>query len=205
MGINQVQVKSQVGFTFANALRAFLRQDPDVIMVGEVRDAETAQICLRAALTGHFVLSTLHTNDALAAIDRLIDMGVEPFLLASTIRVLLAQRLIRRLCAKCRKPSQCDPETATRFGLKQGETLYQPVGCRDCRDTGYRGRLGVFEVIPIASRIANLIQTRASLRELRSAAAEQGVKLLRDSALEAVRSGTTSLQEALSVTLSEDD
>src|SRR5207249_3409343 len=145
-GMNQVQVKPQVGLTFAGALRAFLRQDPDVIMVGEVRDQETAEICLRAALTGHFVLSTLHTNDALAAITRMEDMGIEPFLLASTLRVLQAQRLIRRLCRECRQGYDCDTETARRYALEVGQTLYRPRGCASCRNTGYRGRVGIFEV-----------------------------------------------------------
>lgn len=204
-GINQIQVKSQVGLTFASALRSFLRQDPDIIMVGEVRDAETAQICLRAALTGHFVLSTLHTNDALAAINRLMDMEIEPFLLASTLRVLVAQRLLRRLCPSCRQPQECPAEVAERYGLALGETLYRPGACKECRETGYRGRVGVFEVIRITGRMASLIQSRASLPELRRAAAEEGMKLLAHSALEKVRQGTTSLEEALSITISEDD
>jgi type IV pilus assembly protein PilB len=199
VGINQVQVKTQVGFTFASALRAFLRQDPDIIMVGEVRDAETAQICLRAALTGHFVLSTLHTNDALAAIDRLEDMGIEPFLLASTLRALVAQRLVRRLCQKCKSSYDCDAEIARRYGLTAGETVYRPGGCHECREAGYRGRVGIFEVIRVTSQIADLIQKRASLPELRGAATKQGMKLLGTSGLEKVRQGTTSLEEALSV------
>lgn len=199
-GINQIQVKSQVGLTFASALRSFLRQDPDIMMVGEVRDGETAEICLRAALTGHFVLSTLHTNDALAAINRLVEMDIEPFLLASTLRVLVAQRLIRRLCQKCRQPYDCNPETAGRYGLQAGSTLYRPGACKECRETGYRGRVGIFEVIRITTEMANLIQTRASLPELRQAATKLGMKLLRDSALEKARQGTTSLEEALSVT-----
>jgi len=200
MGINQIQVKSQVGLTFASALRSFLRQDPDVIMVGEVRDAETAQICLRAALTGHFVLSTLHTNDALAAINRLEDMDIEPFLLASTLRVVVAQRLIRRLCKDCRQPYACDQQIANRFRLRAGETLYRPGSCPECRETGYRGRVGIFEVIRITAEIAKLIQTRASLPELRQVATKLGMKSLRDSALEKVRQGDTSLEEALSAT-----
>ncbi len=201
-GINQIQVKSQVGLTFASALRSFLRQDPDIIMVGEVRDAETAQICLRAALTGHFVLSTLHTNDALAAVNRLGDMDIEPFLLASTLRVLEAQRLIRRLCQSCREPYECAPEIAQRCGLEAGETLYRPVGCKECRETGYRGRVGVFEVIRITEQMASLIQARTPLPELRRAAAREGMKSLADSALEKVREGITSLEEALSITIS---
>jgi type IV pilus assembly protein PilB len=201
LGINQVQVKSQVGLTFANALRSFLRQDPDIIMVGEVRDAETAQVCLRAALTGHFVLSTLHTNDALAAVDRLQDMEIEPFLLASTLRALVAQRLVRRLCPECRSPYQCEPEPAARYGLKVGETVYRPAGCHECREAGYRGRVGIFEVVRVTGQIADLIQKRASLPQLRQEATRQGMKLLGASALERVREGVTSLEEALSVTI----
>ena len=186
-GMNQVQVKSQVGLTFASALRAFLRQDPDVIMVGEVRDQETAQICLRAALTGHFVLSTIHTNDSLSAVNRLQDMGIEPFLLASTLRVLEAQRLIRRLCKECKEPYECDAETARGTAWRSGATLYRPKGCDQCRGTGYRGRIGVFEVVRITARMASLIQTRAPLPELRTAAREQGMKLLADSGMDKVR------------------
>ncbi len=204
MGINQIQVRNQAGLTFAGALRSFLRQDPDIIMVGEVRDAETAQICLRAALTGHLVLSTLHTNDALAAVNRLQDMGIEPFLLASTLRVLVAQRLIRRLCQHCRIAYECDPQTAGRFDLEAGETLYRHHGCKECHSTGYRKRVGIFEVIRITGRMAELIQARTSLPELRRAATEQGMKLLRKSALEKARHGITSLEEAISITISED-
>jgi len=204
-GINQVQVKTQVGLTFASALRAFLRQDPDVIMVGEVRDQETAQICLRAALTGHFVLSTIHTNDSLSAVNRLTDMGIEPFLLASTLRVLEAQRLVRRLCKECREPFECDAETARRHGLEVGQTLYRPKGCDFCRGAGYRGRVGVFEVVRITPRMANLIQSRTPLPELRVAAREEGMKLLLDSGMDKVREGLTSLEEVLTVAMSNED
>jgi type IV pilus assembly protein PilB len=204
-GINQVQTRSQVGLTFASALRSFLRQDPDVIMVGEVRDSETAEICLRAALTGHFVLSTLHTNDALAAVQRLGEMGIEPFLLASTLRVVVAQRLIRRLCTFCREPQSLDEETALRLGIPRSQTIYRPVGCSKCRDTGYKGRLGAFEVIRITNRLGNLIQRRASLDELRQEAVGQGMKLLSHSAMGKVCEGLTSLEEALSITVSEED
>ena len=204
-GMNQVQVKSQVGLTFAGALRAFLRQDPDVIMVGEVRDQETAQICLRAALTGHFVLSTIHTNDSLSAVARLQDMGIEPFLLASTLRVLEAQRLIRRLCKECKEPYECDAETARTHGLEVGSTIYRPKGCDQCRGAGYRGRVGVFEVVRITTRMAALIQTRAPLPELRAAAREQGMKLLADSGMDKVRAGLTSLEEVLGVTMTSEE
>ncbi|MEN6557443.1 MAG: GspE/PulE family protein [Thermoguttaceae bacterium] len=204
-GINQVQVKSQVGLTFASALRAFLRQDPDVIMVGEVRDQETAEICLRAALTGHFVLSTIHTNDSLSAVNRLVDMSIEPFLLASTLRVLEAQRLIRRLCPHCREPYECTPELAKRHNLESGQKLYRPKGCDACRGAGYKGRVGVFEVVRITPHRANLIQSRTPLPELRTAAREQGMKLLLDSGMDKVRDGMTSLEEVLTVATAEDE
>jgi type IV pilus assembly protein PilB len=194
-----------VGLTFAGALRAFLRQDPDVIMVGEVRDQETAQICLRAALTGHFVLSTIHTNDSLSAVNRLVDMGIEPFLLASTLRVLEAQRLIRRLCKQCKEPFECDGDTAKLHGLEAGQTLYRPKGCDECRGAGYRGRIGVFEVVRITPHMANLIQTRTALPELRAAAREEGMKLLLDSGMDKVRSGMTSLEEVLTVAISNEE
>jgi type IV pilus assembly protein PilB len=204
-GINQVQTRSQVGLTFASALRAFLRQDPDVIMVGEVRDAETAEICLRAALTGHFVLSTLHTNDALSAVTRLEDMGIEPFLLASTLRVVVAQRLIRRLCEDCREPDQLDGQTARRVGIPASTRIYRPRGCKQCRLGGYKGRIGAFEVVRVTRRIADLIQRRAGLGDLRDAAVEEGMKLLAHSAAEKVRQGLTSLEEALSISVLEGD
>lgn len=203
-GMNQVQVKPVVGLTFASALRAFLRQDPDIIMVGEVRDRDTAEICLRAALTGHFVLSTIHTNDALAAVTRLQDMGVEPFLLSCSLRVLEAQRLLRRLCPHCKQPYDCDAELARRHGLGPGTTLYRPVGCPRCRGMGYKGRVGVFEVVRITPRLARMIQENATLPALRAAAREEGMKLLIDSALDKVRHGLTSLEAALSVTMSDD-
>jgi type IV pilus assembly protein PilB len=203
-GMNQVQVRTQVGLTFATALRAFLRQDPDVIMVGEVRDQETAQICLRAALTGHFVLSTIHTNDSLSAVARLVDMGIEPFLLSSTLRVLEAQRLVRRICKKCREPYPCDPENAHRYGLELGSLLYRPKGCEACRGTGYRGRIGIFEVIRITSLMSKLIQSRTPLAEMREAARAEGMTLLLDSAVAKAREGLTSLEAALSVTMSDE-
>ncbi len=162
--MNQVQVKAQVGLTFSSALRAFLRQDPDIIMVGEVRDQETAEICLRAALTGHFVLSTIHTNDALSAVTRLQDMGIEPFLLSCALRVLEAQRLVRRLCANCKEPYEVTAELAEQHGLTPGETIYRPKGCLQCRRMGYRGRVGVFEVVRITPRLTQLIQKRTPAR-----------------------------------------
>ncbi|WP_165220496.1 GspE/PulE family protein [Aquisphaera insulae] len=204
-GMNQVQVKSQVGLTFSSALRAFLRQDPDIIMVGEVRDQETAEICLRAALTGHFVLSTIHTNDALSAVTRLQDMGIEPFLLSCTLRVLEAQRLVRRLCPKCKEPYEVDDQLAERHGLTPGDVIYRPKGCLQCRRMGYRGRVGVFEIIRITPRLTQLIQKRTPLDQLRKAAREEGMKMLYDCAIDKVRQGFTSLEAALSVTMAEEE
>jgi type IV pilus assembly protein PilB len=203
-GMNQVMVKSQVGLTFASALRAFLRQDPDIIMVGEVRDGETAEICLRAALTGHFVLSTIHTNDALSAVTRLGDMGIEPFLLGCTLRVLEAQRLLRRLCPKCKEPYEVDDQIAEQHGLTRGEVLYRPKGCLQCRRLGYKGRVGVFEIIRITPRLTQMIQKREPVDQLRKAAREEGMKMLYDSALDKVRQGMTSLEAALGVTMAEE-
>jgi type IV pilus assembly protein PilB len=204
-GLNQVQMKPLINLTFATALRAFLRQDPDIIMVGEVRDPETAQICMRAALTGHLVLSTLHTNDALSSISRLQDMDLEPFMLASTLRLLQAQRLVRRLCNACKSPYECDPETARRHGLEAGQTLYRPVGCDQCRGSGYYGRIGIFEVIRINPAVADLIQARTPLPEMRAAVRAQGVDLLVHDAVEKARRGLTSLEAALSVAMAGDE
>jgi len=196
-GVNQVQTHSEIGMTFAATLRSFLRQDPDVIMVGEVRDQETAQICLRAALTGHLVLSTLHTNSALAAIDRLVDMGIEPFMVASTMRMVEAQRLIRRLCEKCKEPYVPNGEDAEKYGLDPGATIYRATGCEMCNGVGYKGRVGIFEVIQITPALRDLIQHKASLAELQEAAEKEGMSSLMTNALEKVQQGTTSLDEAV--------
>ncbi len=204
-GLNQVHVRGQVGLTFASALRAFLRQDPDVIMVGEVRDQETAQICLRAALTGHMVLSTLHTNDALAAINRLVDMGVERFLLASALRLVEAQRLVRRLCDKCKEAYKLDPETAARWHLDPQADYFRPKGCEVCRSSGYKGRVGLFEVIRVTPRLRDAISEGRPLPELRAEARKQDMMLLADAGLEKVRAGVTSLEEALSVSMAESE
>jgi type IV pilus assembly protein PilB len=202
-GLNQVHVRAQVGLTFASALRAFLRQDPDVIMVGEVRDQETAQICLRAALTGHMVLSTLHTNDALAAVNRLVDMGVERFLLASALRLLEAQRLVRRLCVNCKEAYRLDAETAAKWHLDPARDHFRPKGCALCHGTGYKGRVGLFEVIRIQPKLRDMIAEGRGLPDLRAEARRQGTLLLEDAGLAKVAEGITSLEEALTVSLSE--
>jgi type IV pilus assembly protein PilB len=196
-GVNQVQVHSVIGLTFASALRAFLRQDPDVIMVGEVRDQETAEICMRAALTGHLVLSTLHTNSALSAIDRLVDMGIEPFMVASTMRLVEAQRLIRRLCVKCKRPYDPDPKTREKYKILPEHTVFQAAGCETCNGTGYRGRVGIFEVITITPALRDMIQKRAPLSEMQEQAEKEGMASLMTNALEKVRAGITSLDEAV--------
>jgi len=202
-GINQVQVKPQVELTFARALRAFLRQDPDVIMVGEVRDTETAQICLRAALTGHFVLSTLHTNDALSATSRLMDMGIEPFLIASTLRLVEAQRLIRRLCAECKEPYNPDAQLQDKYGFAKDMVLYRPKGCKTCRDVGYKGRVGIFEVFRITPALRDMIQERAPLPKMHEAARKDGMQTLVDNGMGKVREGLTSLEEITNITAGE--
>ena len=197
-GVNQVQTHAAIGLTFAGALRSFLRQDPDVIMVGEVRDQETAEICMRAALTGHLVLSTLHTNGALAAIDRLVDMGIEPFMVASTLQLVEAQRLVRRLCVKCKEPDQQLPETMEKYHLPPDSKLMRAKGCPMCNNTGYKGRVGIFEVILVTPKLRNMIQNRAPLSELQVAAEEAGMLSLATKGLHAVRDGLTSLEEIVS-------
>lgn len=196
-GINQVQTQPAIGLSFASALRAFLRQDPDVIMVGEVRDQETAEICLRAALTGHMVLSTLHTNTALAAIDRLVDMGIEPFMVGSTMRLVEAQRLIRRLCPECKEPYEPDQQTLERYRIGRSDTLFRPVGCPACSNTGYKGRIGIFEVIQITPTLRDMIDKRAPLAELQQQAEREGMHSLMTNALAKVRQGITSLEEVI--------
>ena len=204
-GMNQVHVRSNVGLTFASALRAFLRQDPDIIMVGEIRDQETAQICLRAALTGHMVLSTLHTNDALAAVNRLVDMGAERFLLSSALRLIEAQRLVRRLCENCKEKYELDQETADKWNLDLSKEYFRSKGCMNCRGSGYSGRVGLFEVIPVGSKIRDMIGNGSALPELRAQARREKIMLLLDAGLQKVQEGLTSLEEVLSTCMAESD
>jgi type IV pilus assembly protein PilB len=204
-GISQVQVNPTAGLTFASGLRAFLRQDPDIIMVGEIRDDETAHTAVQAALTGHLVLSTLHTNDTAGAVSRLAGMGVEPFLMASSIVGLIAQRLVRVLCERCREPYEPSAEILERLGVPHTEGLvfYRPVGCPYCNHIGYRGRIGVFEILPVDADIKPLIAHSAPATEIRAAAIAAGMRTLQDDALAKVATGTTSLEEALRVVLVE--
>ena len=201
-GVGQTQVNTKVGMTFAAGLRAILRQDPDVVMVGEIRDAETASIAVQAALTGHLVLTTVHTNDAAGAITRLRDMGVEPFLLASTLRLIVAQRLVRRLCEECRRPEPADVATAKLAGLAIGQTVWRPHGCARCNQTGYVGRTGLYELIRVDDRVRRLIASEAgeeAIAAIAFASPERGGRTLSQSARELVVTGVTSVEEAVRV------
>jgi type IV pilus assembly protein PilB len=193
-------VRSQVGLTFAAALRAFLRQDPDIIMVGEIRDQETAQICLRAALTGHMVFSTLHTNDAPGAVTRLLNMGVEPFLITSTIIMVVAQRLIRKLCPDCKEAYEPTPEQVNSAKLK-AELIYRANGCAKCNNTGYKGRVALYEVMPVREEIRELILHGASATEIKREAIRLGMKTLRQTALTKLKEGITTVEEVLKATV----
>ena len=205
VGINQLQVREQIGLTFAAALRSFLRQDPDIIMVGEVRDLETAQIAVKAALTGHLVLSTLHTNDAPSTVDRLINMGVETFLLISSINLIAAQRLVRRICEKCKESAEVSPEILINLGVDPAEvgagfSTFHGRGCGNCNGTGYRGRLAIYEVMVMHEGLKELILRNASVVELKREAVKQGMSTLRMSALQKVREGLTTIEETVRVT-----
>jgi type IV pilus assembly protein PilB len=203
-GIMQVPVNPLVGLTFASALRSFLRQDPDVIMVGEVRDLETAQIAIQASLTGHLVLSTLHTNDATGAVTRLIDMGVEPFLIASTLEAVLAQRLVRRICAHCKSAYAPTEDLLRQLGVERhnvGERQFSfGRGCPTCNQTGFRGRLGIFEWLRMSEALRDLVTQRAPTLVIRQKAIEQGMRTLRDDGLRAIFDGNTSIEEVLRYT-----
>jgi general secretion pathway protein E len=203
-GVPQVPVNDKVGVTFASTLRALLRQDPDILLVGEIRDPETAQVATQAALTGHLVLSTLHTNDAPSAITRLLDLGVAPYLVASTVEAVLAQRLVRVLCPHCRRPAAPDPALLSRVGAVTPPIalVWHAVGCAQCRETGYRGRQGIFELLVMSDRLRELTQARASGEQLRAAAVAEGMLSLRDDGLRLVRNGVTSLEEVLRVAAS---
>jgi type IV pilus assembly protein PilB len=203
-GINQVQVNPKAGLTFASALRSILRSDPDVVLFGEIRDHETAQIAIEAALTGHLVLSTLHTNDAPSAITRLTEMGIEPFLVGSALDCVVAQRLARRLCDRCKAPDVRDSAELMRLRFSspldiQPPVIYKPVGCPSCSKTGYRGRIAVHEVMTVSEEIERLTVAHASSADIAAAAREQGMITLREDGWTKVRMGLTSIEEILRV------
>jgi type IV pilus assembly protein PilB len=204
-GINQVQMKEQIGLNFAAALRAFLRQDPNIILVGEIRDFETAEIAIKAALTGHMVLSTLHTNDAPSTISRLMNMGIEPFLVATSVNLIQAQRLIRRVCKDCKTESATPAEALLEVGFTQEEAkqmkTYKGRGCQTCNGTGYKGRVGLYEVLEVTDDIRELILIGASALELRKKAIEDGMITLRESGLQKIRNGITTLEEVVRETV----
>jgi type IV pilus assembly protein PilB len=203
-GINQVQTNVKAGLTFASALRSILRSDPDVVLIGEIRDHETALIAIEAALTGHLVLSTLHTNDAPSAMTRLVEMGMEPFLVGSALDAVLAQRLARRLCDRCKEPYTPEPEllVSARYPWQEGlplPTLHRAVGCAACAKTGYKGRLALTEVMTVTEEIERLTVERASAAEITRVAMGQGMRPLRLDGMEKVTAGVTSLEEVIRV------
>jgi len=203
-GINQLQVKPQIGLTFANALRSILRQSPDIIMVGEIRDTETAEIAVRAALTGHLVFSTLHTNDAAGAVTRLIDMGIKPFLVASALQAVMAQRLVRKVCPKCAEPAKIEEpilrEIEQVVGTLEGANFLRGKGCSECNMTGYRGRTAIFELLVVSENIRKLILQRATSYQIREAARAEGMKLLREDGWIKVYRGITTPEEVIRIT-----
>ena len=204
-GINQVQVNPEIGMTFPAALRSMLRQAPNIIMIGEIRDLETASIATNASLTGHLVFSTLHTNDAPSAVARLIDIGVQPFLVASSVRTIMAQRLVRRLCLNCRQPGELSETELRALGIEPGQLreaeVMKPVGCEQCRHTGYKGRMGIFEIFGIDDEVRHMINKRTSTVQLRQKARELGMRTLREDGVRKVLAGLTSAEEVISITI----
>jgi type IV pilus assembly protein PilB len=204
VGINQVNVNDEIGLNFASCLRAFLRQDPDIIMVGEIRDFETAEVAIKAALTGHLVLSTAHTNDAPATVNRLLNMGVEPFLVTSSLNLVLAQRLARLICSGCRVEAEATPKLLQDLGLNgEAVTLYRGAGCQQCGGTGYRGRLALYEVMPMWEEIKEQVLGGSSATEIKRTAMRRGMLTLRQSGLGKVRQGLTTIEEILRVTMAD--
>jgi general secretion pathway protein E/type IV pilus assembly protein PilB len=207
-GINQIQVHSKIGLTFASSLRAILRHDPDIVLVGEIRDLETAENAIQASLTGHLVFSTLHTNDASGSFMRLVDMGVEPFLVASTVEAVMAQRLVRRLCKHCKEayePKRADMPKDFPWEKLEGQPLYRMVGCRECRNLGYSGRQGVYELLVTTDEIRQLAHDRASTWKVKQMATSQGMRTLREDGWIKVLRGTTSVDEVLRITKGDHD
>jgi type IV pilus assembly protein PilB len=207
-GINQVQMHEEIGLNFAAALRAFLRQDPDIIMIGEIRDFETAEIGVKAALTGHLVLSTLHTNDAPSTVNRLLNMGIEPFLVSSAVNLISAQRLGRRVCSKCKEPEKYPIEALVSAGVPEHEarnmTVYKGRGCSECNDTGYRGRVGFYQVMPMFEEIREAILAGANTAEIKQESMRLGVKTMRQAALTKMAEGVTTLEEVLRTTVTDE-
>ena len=206
-GINQVQMHEEIGLTFANALRSFLRQDPDIIMVGEIRDFETAEISIKAALTGHLVLSTLHTNDAPGTVNRLLNMGIEPFLVSSSVNLILAQRLARKICQECKEEIEVPPQTLIELEVPEEDisdfNCFHGTGCSNCSNTGYRGRVALYEVMPILEELKELILNADSASEIKKAAMRLGMKTLRQSGITKLKEGITTIKEVFRTTMAD--
>ena len=198
-GINQVQVNNKVDLNFASALRSILRQDPDIIMIGEIRDRETAAIAVQASITGHLVVSTLHTNNAVGTLNRMADMGVERYLIADSVVGVIAQRLVRKLCSHCKKmrPATSEEKRVLRMNTQEDVNVYEPCGCDFCSHTGYYGRIGVFEIMEVNDEIRDLIAENGTTEELERAARNSGMRTLRDNGISYVLNGTTSVEEML--------
>jgi type IV pilus assembly protein PilB len=203
-GINQVQVNNKAGLTFANGLRSILRQDPDVIMIGEIRDGETAEIAVRASITGHLVLSTIHTNDSASTVSRLVDMGIEPFLVSVALVGVVAQRLVRRICPKCKVTRPIDLIEMKLLQLEEPRDIHKGVGCANCNNTGYKGRIAIHEILVMNRELRKLVDTGASSDKIKQAAVASGTKTLRDSCIELVLNGTTTIEELIKVTYNTD-
>jgi len=204
-GINQVQMKESIGLNFAATLRSFLRQDPNIILVGEIRDFETAEIAIKAALTGHLVLSTLHTNDAPSTINRLMNMGIEPFLVATSVQLIAAQRLVRRICANCKEEVEVTPQALLNLGYRKDElgtfVIFKGRGCDKCNNTGYKGRVGLVEVMEIDDSIRDLILSGGTAMDIKRNAAERGMISLRRSGLIKIKEGITTIEEVVRETV----
>jgi type IV pilus assembly protein PilB len=204
-GINQVLVRSTIGLTFAAALRSFLRQDPDIVMVGEIRDAETAEIAIRAALTGHLVFSTLHTNDAPSSINRLVDMGIPGYLVSAATRLIMAQRIVKKVCTNCKTEAPASPEKLRQIGIPEEELssvkLYHGRGCKDCGNTGLAGRIGIYEVMTFSPAIEEMVLRGATNQELRDTAVADGMKTLRAGAIEKMKQGLVTIEEVIAKTI----
>jgi type IV pilus assembly protein PilB len=207
-GINQVQMQEEIGLNFASALRSFLRQDPNVILVGEIRDFETAEIAVKAALTGQLVLSTLHTNDAPSSITRLVNMGIEAFLVSSSVNLIQAQRLVRKVCPECKEKVETSPKALIDIGVSPEEaptvTCYKGRGCSTCNNTGYKGRIAIYEIMPIDEEIRTHIINGSSDIELKRVAVSKGMKSLRQSAISKMKEGVTTIDEVVSVTMADE-
>jgi len=207
-GINQVQMHEEIGLNFAAALRAFLRQDPDIIMIGEIRDFETAEIGIKAALTGHLVLSTLHTNDAPSTINRMLNMGIEPFLVSSAVNLISAQRLGRRVCSECKEPDNISEDALISAGIPEGEigkfVIYKGKGCPTCNDTGYKGRVGIYQVMPMVEELKEMVLSGANTAEIKQESMRLGFKTMRQSALTKLMEGVTTLEEVMRCTVGDD-